>query len=301
MRRSFMWVLQGALAVAVAVFVWRSFARHWAEFRALEIDLVFNVGLIALAALTVWITYALLIEAWRGLVIGWQQPIGRRAAARVWLVSNLGRYLPGKFWSVAGLAVLASRAGVSGWAATGSALAMQALALGTGAVVVAFAAPQSASPIQLAAAVGVAAVCVWVLVSPTLGARLLKAVRPEAEFRPLAARVALSAALVMLVAWVAYGAALWLLARGLLPGSALTLRGAVGVFAAGYIVGLLALFAPGGVGVRELVLVALLTPRVGPGGAVALAVASRLLLTVCEVGGALAAVALASRSQEHEE
>jgi uncharacterized membrane protein YbhN (UPF0104 family) len=78
-----------------------------------------------------------------------------------------------------------------------------------------------------------------------------------------------------------------MLAMGIFESSELSLIQATGVFAAGYIVGLLALFAPGGVGVRELVYVALLAPVVGSGGALALSIAARLLLTTTE---AIAAV-----------
>jgi uncharacterized membrane protein YbhN (UPF0104 family) len=73
---------------------------------------------------------------------------------------------------------------------------------------------------------------------------------------------------------VAYGVAFWLLGRGLLPGVPLPLPAAIGVFAGGNVLGLLAIFAPGGLGVRELVFVAILAPRVGSGSAVALAVGS---------------------------
>jgi uncharacterized membrane protein YbhN (UPF0104 family) len=95
---------------------------------------------------------------------------------------------------------------------------------------------------------------------------------------------------VTVTSWVGYGAAFWLLARALTPEAGLTLAAAVGVFAGGYLVGLVALFAPGGLGVREAVLVALLAPLVGTSAAVVLAVASRLLLTITEVGAAVAAV-----------
>jgi uncharacterized membrane protein YbhN (UPF0104 family) len=78
-----------------------------------------------------------------------------------------------------------------------------------------------------------------------------------------------------------------MLAMGIFESSDLSLIQATAVFAAGYIVGLLALFAPGGVGVRELVYVALLAPVVGSGGALALSIAARLLLTATE---AIAAV-----------
>src|SRR2546422_9349251 len=68
---------------------------------------------------------------------------------------------------------------------------------------------------------------------------------------------------------------------------ALPLTTAIGAFTLGYILGLLALFAPGGVGVRELVLVGLLAPFLGSGGAVAVSVASRVLLTLTEAAAVL--------------
>ena len=298
MRRSFVWGLQGVLVTAVVFFVYRALTRHWAEFRGLEIDLSFELRAIVLAALTVWATYLILIEAWRWVILGWGQSLGRLQAARIWLISNLGRYLPGKVWSIAGLAVLAGRAGVKSWAATGSAVAMQALAVGTGVGVVAVAAPQTASPLPLALAGAIAVVFVWLLVSPALVSRVVSALWPQTEFRPLDLRAAMSAGFVTVLAWIAYGVAFWLLANGLFVDHALDVRSAIGIFAAGYIVGLLAIFAPGGVGVREAVLVALLTPRIGPGEALALAVASRLLLTLCEVVAALAALPLSLRGKE---
>ena len=65
--------------------------------------------------------------------------------------------------------------------------------------------------------------------------------------------------------------------------------------------GLLALFAPGGVGVRELVLIGLLAPALGSGGAVAVSLASRVLLTVLEGAAALLTCPLRHRPQESEQ
>src|SRR5207245_8264604 len=70
----------------------------------------------------------------------------------IWLVVNLGRYVPGKVWSVAGLIVLAQRAGVESWAAGASAFAIQAIGLGTAVAVVAAAAPSGEWPLRLVAA-----------------------------------------------------------------------------------------------------------------------------------------------------
>jgi hypothetical protein len=89
------------------------------------------------------------------------------------------------------------------------------------------------------------------------------------------------------IAWIGYGAALWLLARGLLPGAGLGLMPAIAVFTASYLAGFLALFAPGGIGVREGVFILMLQGPIGIGAATALALASRVLLTVTELGAAV--------------
>lgn len=297
-RRRLIWTGQLVLAGLVGLFVWQTLAARWGEFQALRVDLAWRPAWIAAAAGVVLLTYGLLIEAWRRILGGWAQPLAYRDAARIWTLSNLGRYVPGKIWGVAGLAVLARQVGVAGWAAAGSALVMQAVAVGTGVAVVAGAAPAALDPLWVGIAVlaagGTAALLAWPWSVRQL-ARLLG--RPE--LTPLSARALAAATGVTALSWVAYGVAFWCLARGLLGTTAagLPLATAVGVFAGGYIVGLIALFAPGGLGVREVVFLGLLTPVLGAGGAVALAAGSRVLLTVTEIGAALAGLLL--RRKEH--
>lgn len=289
--KTWLWLAQGALVVLVGVFVWQALEGHWQEFRTLDLAFRPRIGPILAAVGAVLGTYGLLIGAWRGVLLGWGQHLGYRPAARIWCLSNLGRYLPGKVWSIAGLAVLAQRAGVAGWAAVGSAVVLQALAVATGAVVVALMLPGMLAPLQVGIAVVLGAGTVAALSSERVAARLVRRVAPSLDVRALPWQTALGATAITLLSWVAYGTGFWLLARGLVA-SPLPLGAAWGIFAAGYIVGLLALIAPGGVGVREAMLVGLLVPVVGSGDAVILTVGSRLLLTVTEAGAALGALVL---------
>jgi len=286
-RRLIVWLGQVLLAAILIWFVGRSVVLNWNELRSQDVAFQIKPLWIILAALLVWCSYGILIEAWRRILLGWGQTLGYSPALRIWCLSNLGRYLPGKVWSVVGLAVLAQRSGVAGWAAAGSALVMQALAIGTGALVMSLGAPGAASPHALLLACALAGCVIVSLVWSPLAQRLIHLVRPGTEFRALPLATALLGASVTLLSWVAYGIAFWLLAKGIFVTTSLSIVQATGVFAAGYIVGLLALFAPGGVGVRELVYVALLAPIVGSGGAAALSIASRLLLTATEACAAL--------------
>ena len=279
-------------------FVARSIARNWTEFRSLHVALTVTPAWIAASALTVLATYIMQIESWRRILAGWHQRLPFAGAARTWSLANLGRYVPGKVWSVAGLVVLAQRAGVAPGPAAASAFVIQAVTLGSGVAVVAAAAPHSAPPLRLAAAALVAVATIGALVWRPTAAWLGRLVNAAPPLEPLALSAVFASTLLTVVSWWTYGAAFWMLARGLVAGAALPLTGAVAAFTLGYILGLLALFAPGGVGVREVVLIGLLAPFLGAGGAVAVSVASRVLLTVLEAAAAVLTFPLRHRPQE---
>lgn len=287
------WGLLGIAATAlVAVFVWRTFAANWSEFRSAPVELTLRPGWIVLSAVLVWAMYGVLIAAWRGVLASWGRSLPPWEAARIWALSSLGKYVPGKIWAVAGMAVMARQAGVEAWAATGAAILMQVLAVGTGTLVVALAgtatleaAHPGARAVLLLLAIASAA-GIGVMLWPPVARRLLRSAGDAGAAAPGPGTMAL-AITANVTAWVGYGVALWCLARGVLGPVALPLGAAVGAFAASYLAGLLALFAPGGLVVREALFIVLLQPVLGLPNATALALASRLLLTITEVGVAL--------------
>jgi uncharacterized membrane protein YbhN (UPF0104 family) len=126
-------------------------------------------------------------------------------------------------------------------------------------------------------------------------ARLGRLVGAAGEWRALPPVAVVVGSALTLLSWCAYGFAFWALGRGIGLPPALPPADAAGIFALGYIVGLLALFAPGGIGIREATFLALLTPYLGGGGALALSVASRLELTLTEAAAGLGALALGGR------
>src|ERR1051325_9661516 len=129
------------------------------------------------------------IESWRRILAGWHQRLPFAGAARTWSLANLGRYVSGKVWSVAGLVVLAQRAGVQPGPAAASAFVIQAVSLGSGVAVVGAAASHSAPPLRLAAAGLVAVVTigalVWLLTAAWLGG-LVNATPPPQPLAPTA-------------------------------------------------------------------------------------------------------------------
>lgn len=299
-----MWrAVQGIIGVGVIALAVRTLARNWAELRSQSVTLEPQLLYLLASVLITWAMYAILIAAWRAMLESWGQRLDPWTTGRIWTISNLGKYLPGKVWALAGMALLAQRAGVAPWAAAASAVVLQAVGIGTGAALVGAAGAvvlEAAHPGTRAALmvlVGASAAAVGLVLWPPVARRLLglAGVDPAAA-RPPAATAVLLGIAANLVAWVGYGGALVCLARGLLPGARLDLITATGAFTASYLAGLLALVAPGGIGVREGVMILLLQAPMGLATATVLALASRVLLTITELGAAAPFLAFSDRS-----
>jgi hypothetical protein len=268
----------------------RSLAVNWQSLKAQPLDWRIAPAWLAASVTTVFAGYAVLIEAWRRVVLSMGQQLGFIPAARIWFVASLGKYIPGKVWAVAGTAMLAQRAGVQPSAAVAAALVLQALSLASGALVVGLTAGSIFSDIspELAPVLGVLLLAcvggVGALASQPLLDRvnryLPRAVPPLRAIRPGTLILSFGA---NLVAWIAYGVALLFLAKGVLPDISLGLLQAIGVFTCSYLVGFVALFAPGGLGPRESVFLLVLAGDIGLKPAAGLALASRILLTGTEV------------------
>jgi len=294
---------QWLAGLAIVAFAARALLRNWTELRSQPLEWRVEPGWLVLSALVVWLMYALLIVAWRTMLAGWGQRLDGWTAARIWTVSSLGKYLPGKVWAVAGMALMSQRAGIAPWAATGSAVVLQVLAIGTGAAVAGLtgrqalerAHPGSGAVLGLLVAGAMAGVAL--LLWPRFLRWLLRLGAPDAEARGTPPALGIAVGIVAnTVAWIGYGTALWLLARGLLPAVDLRPGLAVAVFTASYLAGFLALFAPGGLGVREGLFILMLQGPLGIGAATALALASRLLLTITEFGAAVPFLVFSQRS-----
>jgi uncharacterized membrane protein YbhN (UPF0104 family) len=296
--RKWRWAIQTAVAVIVTVFVVYKVAENWDRFRSLHLTLDLRPGWLLLSFACLAVVAVLQIESWRRILAGWGQSLPFARGARIWFLANLGRYVPGKVWSVAGMVVLAREDGVQPWAAAASAVAVQALGLGTAAAVVAATVPGATSGLRMAVAAAASVATIGVLAWEGGLRRLARLAGSATEWTALPLRTVLVSAVLTAASWVVYGVAFWLLGLGLgLPGT-LPVGTAIGVFALGYVLGLLALFAPGGIGVREALFFTLLTPFVGAGGAVALSVASRLQLTLTEAAAGLGALFIGKHKEK---
>src|SRR5262249_25102559 len=135
-RRNRLWFL--AQLVITAVILWYVGAKllqQWRDFRGTRIEVHPRWTLIAISCGIVLVTYAVLIETWRRLLRAWGDRLGFVDAARIYFVSNLGRYVPGRVWGIGVMAELSRRKQVSPTAAAGSSIISTLVNIATGFIV----------------------------------------------------------------------------------------------------------------------------------------------------------------------
>jgi uncharacterized membrane protein YbhN (UPF0104 family) len=306
MRKTSWRVAQAVAGLVIVVVLIRGFAANWHQVQDQPVQWQFHWEYVGASLVITWAMYGILIWGWRAVLEGWRERMRIVDAARIWTISSLGKYIPGKIWSIAGMAMMSQRLGVSGSAATGSAIVMQLISLATGAMLaLALSGTElldrlvggwgSIGAMALAALALLAAVA---LTSPSLTRRVGFLLRRPDTVRPVDPSALAGALLANLVAWAGYGVAFQLLALGTMHGIQISWTVATGAFAASYIIGYLAIFLPGGLLVRETILITLLTASgFELHTATALAVASRITLTITEIGAALPFLLSRSKSR----
>jgi hypothetical protein len=305
MPRKRLWIAVQIVFFAIAIWYFAlQVGKNWGELRALPGTLHPNWWRIAASSGWVFLGYAVLIETWRQTVIAWGERIGWRTAARIWFISNLGRYAPGKVWQIGAMGALAQRAGVSSVAAVGSSLVVNLVNLLAACLVVMLAGSRRLAGPGFAAALVVFFVAV--AAAPWLVPWLARAAQritgrkiPEPRIPPLAIILAIAGCS---LAWNLYGIGFRELAIALFGEPAGPTSSYTAVFTLSYLTGYVAVFAPGGIGVREGVLTKLLVSAAlaSGAGAVALVVVSRLWLTVLEAAPGLILLALRHSRTSHD-
>lgn len=265
-------------------------AGEWTHVRAALASI--GAPTVAAAMVSVLIAMFAAMQVWRVLLAALGSPLPIRAGAQVMFVGQLGKYLPGSLWPVLAQMELGTAHRVPRHhSASASVLTMLVAMLSgllTALVTLPFAAGMTPYLWAFLAAPGLLA-CLHPKVLNSILGRLFKLTqRPPLE-QPLTARAIATALAWSFGSWVFYGLQIWLLATrlGAPRGSAALL--ALGGFAFAWSVGFLAVFAPAGAVVREVLLVALLGPVIGVGAGTAVALVSRALTVAGDMLAALIA------------
>jgi hypothetical protein len=210
------------------------------------------------------------------------------AAGRIVLLSLLGKYVPGKIWVATMRASFLGQHGVPPSIALASVVTEHLFLFATGAAW--FAAALLIDSARVGAWAIAAALLALTLLVAAPGAllrgatRIMKRMGSPTLTPALPPRRALTITLAHLMSWLTLGVGIWLLAAGLdlaLPPLAVVrLAGHYGMAVLG---GLLAFFAPAGVGIREGLFTAAMSSHLSVVDAMFLALAARLCVALAEL------------------
>lgn len=256
---------------------------QWDEVREALTTLDWSTVLVAQVLVVLGLGFSSL--SWRAVLrsVGHSLPLG--AGARIFFLSQLGKYAPGSVWPIVAQAELGREYGIprtrSGVAAlvaltvgivAASALGMPLLAVGASGV---FAGYWWVG--------GVGLVAMIFLYPPLLAwaiTRLLSVVRRQGLAEPPRASDLLIAGVWASAMWITFGLQCYLIASDLAGPGWKLLAAATGAFSVSWVVGFLVVVAPAGAGAREVALVVLLSPLMGRTDALTLALVSRVLMSV---------------------
>jgi glycosyltransferase 2 family protein len=234
--------------------------------------------------------------SWREVMRGLGAPLPVKAAARVFLLAQLGKYLPGSIWPLVAQAELAHDHGVSRTRSAVAGVVALVLGLAVGIIVaIVCLVPVEGTDSWLWPWALLLAVPMLVALHPKVLGRVVHAIMQRTKRRDepveLSPGSMLRAAAWSAGMWFVLGLQIWLLVRDMDGEGDHLLLLSIGSYAAAWVGGFLVVIAPAGAGAREAALVVTLTPAVGRSGALALAVVSRALTLIgdgiCALGAVL--------------
>jgi uncharacterized membrane protein YbhN (UPF0104 family) len=282
--------------LAVVAFAANQLASNWDEFWLTLKDIAWPSSVLSLVALIVSILVS--TYGWQVMVDDLGKPIGYLRGAQICLVGQLGKYVPGSVWAYLLQMELGRKAGVArARVFTGSLVQfgvgiVAALVLSILAMPAVFSNSPNALWLFVLLPAGLIALHPKIL---TWGTSLvLKTLRRPPLDHQLSWKTIGKVFGAAILAFSFQGAHLWLLANSVGAPGFTGLVLCVGAMAIAMTSGTFAFILPSGAGVREVVMVAVLTASgLSVGQATAFAVASRVMFTVADLitagGAALAA------------
>jgi uncharacterized membrane protein YbhN (UPF0104 family) len=265
----------------VLFFILRYLIFNWNQFISLDIKLNYVYVILSFLVMQLaWITTA---WSWGKTLEAFGHKLRYRDIFTIYFRSMVAKYVPGKVWQLAASTYIAGRQGIPEGATIVSFIVGQAYSVLSGVTLIAAAVALGA----MHKTGGGFAFFRWSSI-PILIALLVLIIRPNISerFMNLALRIFKRQEISMniristsfwlffafLIPWLIFGMAFWLLINALTPVPFNIYFTTTAILTAGTVVGFLAVFAPGGIGVKEASIAALIVSTTSLPAAFALAI-----------------------------
>ena len=284
------WLKWAVVVIAVGIGAYE-IDKEWNEVH----HALLRIGLLASfeALLVLLVMQFATLRQWQALLAGLGSPLRTRTAGRIFFIGQLGKYIPGSVWPVLTQMELGARANVPRSRSAGASILTMILSLATGLLVAAATLPfahYSADYDWVFILVPVILVCLYPRVLNPLLNWLFKLTKRPGLDQPVTLTMLSKALAWSLLAWLANGVQIWILAEKLGAPAGRTIPIALGGYALAWCVGFVIVFSPAGAGFRDALLVLFLAPVLAHSPALAVALVSRAVNTISDllVAGAAA-------------
>jgi hypothetical protein len=288
LRKSWVGRLAGFLLLGVVFyFVVGYVYRNWSLVKDYDWEIKWPLVLLSIGM--IWGAYLLAAVRWRAILRHFGIEFRYRQAWRTSALPLLGKYIPGKVWALLGRVYFAVQEGASPEAAGGAAVFAQLSAFPGKALAFLLVAPfmgMAPSNYQIGVALLIM-LALMIVLHPrvlffglNLALRLIgrEQVKIDLDYRTVLGFILASTGISFVngLAFTVFAASITSLELADVP----TL---VGAHPLAILLGLVSVFAPAGIGVREGVLLAVLSQRFPPEIAIAVSLGARLWFTVAEL------------------
>ncbi|WP_291378097.1 lysylphosphatidylglycerol synthase domain-containing protein [Demequina sp.] len=271
---------------AIGLAVW-AIASDWERVSAAYLAMPTSSSVIALGLSFAYVLASL--QSWRLVARDLGMFFGIRDSGMVFLVGQMGKYIPGGVWNIVAGAELARDRGATRSRAFAALALSMLISIATGVILASIAllfVPGDTPSWVRAFAIGLPVAAVALV--PRFLTKLLdfafRVTRRTPLDAPVTGRRIAGAAAWSGLSWTFAGLQLWILSVGLgMEATPSTVLLAVGGFAAAWLVGLAVVFVPAGLGAREAVLFPLLAAHLARPDIIVVIVLSRVLFTVADV------------------
>jgi glycosyltransferase 2 family protein len=291
------WLRAGLLVIAAGLAVY-GLVSQWHELHDALARLAWYD--VAGAAACVIAGLGCMMLAWRALLAGLGSALPVPAAIRVMSIGQLGKYVPGAVWALAAQVELARDYDVPRRRSSAASLVAMVVTLVVALIVAGVMLPLTSAHAArhywwVLAVTPLAAVCLHPRVIKFGLDLVLKVLRRD-PLEESAGAAAIARALAWTtLGWLFFGAHAWFLISDFADKGVHTFALALGGFALAWAVGFLIIFIPGGIGAREVALIAVLAPVMPSASALVVALASRVVMTTGDLLWAGTGLVLGSR------
>jgi len=273
--------------IIIFYFLGSSLYRNWEQLYLMQLH--FNIPLILLSILFLWANFLLSVQGWKLILKNLTISLPFLKGLKVFFYSELWKYLPGKVWSFAGRMYLCQKLGISSTKTFVSMVMQVALTTISGILIFLISLVFNSkfrtyvNPLILLIIV----ISVLTILHPKILTRIINVFLHLLKKGSIRIEVSFSQICVMLgyycVVWLFFGTAFYFLINSVtfIPASKIPIL--AGLFCISATIGVAALFAPAGLGVRESVLAVLLSNFFPISLSILISVLSRIWVSVIEL------------------